>query len=37
LFDGWLFNDTDGDGDADQVIVLTGVDETEIVAADIVA
>jgi len=35
--DGWLFEDTDGDGDSDLVIVLTGVDETEFAMADIVA
>ena len=33
---GYLFVDTDSDGDADQVIVLTGVDSTEISAGDIV-
>ncbi|MFM8754112.1 MAG: calcium-binding protein, partial [Phenylobacterium sp.] len=33
---GYLFVDTDSDGDADQVIVLTGVDNTEISAGDIV-
>jgi Ca2+-binding RTX toxin-like protein len=32
---GYLFVDTDSDGDADQVIILTGVDNTEISAAAI--
>jgi hypothetical protein len=32
---GYLFVDTDSDGDADQVIILTGVDNTEISAASI--
>ena len=34
---GYLFNDTDSDGNADQMIILTGIDNTEIAAADIVA
>jgi S-layer protein len=34
---GYLFNDTDGDGDADQMIVMTGINNTEILAADITA
>jgi hypothetical protein len=34
---GYLFNDTDGNGSADQVIVLTGIDNTEIAATDIFA
>lgn len=34
---GYLFEDTDVDGVADQVIVLAGIDNTEIAAADIVA
>jgi Ca2+-binding RTX toxin-like protein len=34
---GYLFNDTDGDGDADQVIVLTGINGGEIAAGDIIA
>ena len=33
---GYLFVDTDSDGDADQVIILTGGDHTEISAGDIV-
>jgi hypothetical protein len=33
---GYLFVDTDSDGDPDQVIILTGVDNTEIGAGDIV-
>ncbi len=34
---GYLFNDINGDGTADQVIVLVGVDNTEISSADIIA
>jgi len=34
---GYLFEDTDSDGDADQMIILTGIDNTEIALADIVA
>lgn len=34
---GYLFEDTDVDGDADQVIILVGVDNTEIAATDIIA
>jgi hypothetical protein len=34
---GYLFNDTNSDGVADQVVVLVGIDNTEISAADIVA
>ncbi|MBD3816847.1 MAG: hypothetical protein IE913_10465 [Halothiobacillus sp.] len=33
---GYLFNDTDDNGTADQVIVLVGIDNTEIDAADII-
>jgi len=34
---GYLFNDTDGNGTADQVIVLTGIDNTGISEANLVA
>lgn len=34
---GYLFKDTDGDGTADQVVVLVGIDNTGIDFADIVA
>ena len=34
---GYLFIDTDSDGDADAVIILTGIDHTEIAHNDIVA
>ncbi len=34
---GYLFNDIDGDGDADQVIVLTGITNAGIAATDIIA
>lgn len=34
---GYLFDDIDGDGDADQVIVLVGINNTEIGAGDIIA
>jgi len=34
---GYLFDDVDGDGVADQVIVLTGITDTGIAAGDIVA
>ena len=34
---GYLFEDTDSDGDADQVFILTGIDNTEIANTDIVA
>jgi len=34
---GYLFNDTDGNGTADQVIVLVGIDGAGISAADIIA
>ena len=33
---GYLFIDTNSDGEADEVIVLTGIDNTEIAAGDIV-
>ncbi|MEX0429792.1 calcium-binding protein [Spiribacter insolitus] len=34
---GYLFEDTDVDGAADQVVVLTGINDTGIEAADIIA
>jgi len=34
---GYLFIDTDSDGDADAVVVLTGIDNTEIAETDIIA
>jgi hypothetical protein len=34
---GYLFEDTDSDGDADQVLVLVGIDNTEISAGDLIA
>ena len=34
---GYLFKDTDSDGDADMVIMLTGIDNTEIAHGDIIA
>jgi hypothetical protein len=33
----WLFEDTDGDGDADLVIVLTGLTSSDLISTDIVA
>ena len=35
--DGWLFEDTDGDGDADLVTVLTGLTSSDLISTDIVA
>ena len=34
---GYLFIDTDSDGDADQVVILTGVTDAGISAGDIIA
>ncbi|MED7677133.1 hypothetical protein GN286_04175 [Rhodobacteraceae bacterium IMCC15231] len=34
---GYLFEDIDADGDVDQVIILTGIDDTTLAPADIVA
>jgi len=34
---GYLFEDIDADGDVDQVIILTGIDNTSLAPADIVA